>query len=276
MPECLKQIRVKKRGSFFDVPCGKCNFCLQNRRKQVSYRLQKELLYHDNADFLTLTYSDENLTYADDDFGNTYPVLVKDEFQRFMKRLRKAQKLVSDDKLKYYAVGEYGAKTSRPHYHLLLFSCAPSVVCDVDSIWKLGRSHRGGVTLDSVDYVVSYIVEKEEQRHFVVPPFALMSKGLGKQYLLDNEEYFRSRDVVVNGRGYRQAVPRYYRDLLKNKPKFGSSVVSRKKLVEMDEKYNEEVEKLDRKGYENSVAYLEERRKYNHDRIKSKYDRKTF
>lgn len=45
----------------------------------------------------------------------------KREIQLFLKRLRKQLKRYTDEKIRYYAVGEYGPTTFRGHYHLELF-----------------------------------------------------------------------------------------------------------------------------------------------------------
>lgn len=57
-----------------------------------------------NASFVTLTYDNDSLP---GDSG-----LHKEDFQRFMKRLRK----YSGYDLKYFACGEYGGRFKRPHY----------------------------------------------------------------------------------------------------------------------------------------------------------------
>lgn len=56
------------------------------------------------------------------------PVLNKHDVQNFIKRLRKyiyGKSKESTQVLRYYAVGEYGESTFRPHYHLLLFCDTP-------------------------------------------------------------------------------------------------------------------------------------------------------
>lgn len=54
------------------------------------------------------------------------PLLYYPDFQRFMKRLRKLLtkkfgKNNEETKVRYYAIGEYGTSSYRPHWHLLLF-----------------------------------------------------------------------------------------------------------------------------------------------------------
>ena len=50
------------------------------------------------------------------------PYLRKTDLQLFLKRLRYyVTKRLPKEKVRYYAVGEYGPVHFRPHYHLLLF-----------------------------------------------------------------------------------------------------------------------------------------------------------
>jgi len=68
-----------------------------------------ELREHSENLFITLTYSDENLPAKSS--------LKKKHLQLFLKKLRKRLK----SKIRYFAVGEYGDRKGRPHYHLILF-----------------------------------------------------------------------------------------------------------------------------------------------------------
>jgi hypothetical protein len=75
-----------------------------------------ETAQHTENAFVTLTYSDENLP-AD---GSLQP----SDLQKWLKRLRKR---IDPTRVRYYAVGEYGDTSWRPHYHVGLFgfpSCA--------------------------------------------------------------------------------------------------------------------------------------------------------
>ena len=121
------------------VPCGKCNFCLESRRAEWSFRLRQELKVSTSAHFLTLTYEDQKLPRTADGLGT----LLKSDLQKFFKRLRKE----SVNKLRYYAVGEYGTNTERPHYHALLFNCENKVLEEtLVTVWSLGQVQIGTVT----------------------------------------------------------------------------------------------------------------------------------
>jgi len=82
----------------------------------MTHRIILEMAqYQDNA-FLTLTYAEEHLPK-----GGT---LEPRHLQLFFKKLRK---IVEPTRIRFFAVGEYGTRTKRPHYHCALFnypSCA--------------------------------------------------------------------------------------------------------------------------------------------------------
>lgn len=58
-------------------------------------------------------------------------MLSKIDLQLFLKRFRKQLSKFSNEKIRYYAVGEYGPQTFRPHYHLLFFSNEEATSCRV-------------------------------------------------------------------------------------------------------------------------------------------------
>lgn len=100
-----------------------------------------------------------------------------------MKKLRKAN---PDHKLKYYLCGEYGGKTFRPHYHLILFD---AVLPTIQKAWEHGSIHYGAVSGASIGYTLKYMAKPGKiplhQNDDRVPEFSLMSKGLGKNYLTE-------------------------------------------------------------------------------------------
>lgn len=124
-------------------------------------------LHTDNA-FVTLTYSEENLPYVD---TSSLATLRPKDLQDWLKRFRKA---IQPAKIRYYAVGEYGDRSERPHYHAALFgfpSCRRgrtdhrrAVCCDVCELVKKTWGH-GGVDLgllerSSAQYVAGYVTKK--------------------------------------------------------------------------------------------------------------------
>ena len=72
------------------------------------------------------------------------PYLRKTDLQLFLKRFRYyVTKRLPKEKVRYYAVGEYGPVHFRPHYHLLLFLNSKEVlqICSkaVSEAWPFGR-----------------------------------------------------------------------------------------------------------------------------------------
>lgn len=105
------------------IPCGRCDGCRLSYSKQWANRCMMELESHDSAYFVTLTYNDHFVPqsdYIDRSTGEQCISLTlrKKDFQNFMKRLRFA---FPDDRIRFFASGEYGDTTWRPHYHAIIF-----------------------------------------------------------------------------------------------------------------------------------------------------------
>lgn len=221
------------------VPCGRCVDCLESRRAEWTLRIEEELKQHIDAQFITLTYSDENLTY-----GEKWPTLYKPDFQAFMKRLRtNVDRSDYPSKLRFYAIGEYGTTTLRPHYHVILFGLSRRLIEQniIEKSWQLGHIHVGNVQRGSIHYVTKYHVNKG-----IYPPgsergFALMSRrpAIGANYLKSNGHLHNSIDKAYYQDGnYRKKLPRYYREKLFTK-------AQRKLIAEKSEKLA--IEKMEEK-----------------------------
>ncbi|WMC01504.1 replication initiator protein [Microvirus D_HF4_371] len=76
-------------------------------------------LYQDNS-FITLTYTDDSMpNLSSDGCYENIPTLDPADLRNFIKRLR--HQYHKQKGMRYFAVGEYGTKTFRPHYHAGLF-----------------------------------------------------------------------------------------------------------------------------------------------------------
>ena len=115
---CIKPLTLEGRG---EVGCGQCRNCRINRRREWVGRMILEAKEHLFSSFVTLTYDDEHMPKD----GS----LCKKHLQQFIRRLRKA---LYPRKIRYYAVGEYGDKSWRPHYHLIVFGLSPDETSDRD------------------------------------------------------------------------------------------------------------------------------------------------
>lgn len=84
-------------------------------------------LYKNNY-FITLTYDDDHVPYkyVGDENGEAIKIneLIRRDLTLFLKKLRiDYQRKNNHIGIRYYASGEYGDRTYRPHFHILLFNC---------------------------------------------------------------------------------------------------------------------------------------------------------
>lgn len=211
--ECLFPKYLHQRE--ITVPCGKCGFCLATRRSDWSQRLNVEWRHAPYSSFVTLTYANPKLRF-DNVLGVPKPQLVKADLQKWFKRVRKL-----GYRFRYYAVGEYGSQTYRPHYHVLLFGNVPEQV--IRQTWDNGTVHIGRVTQASVGYCCKYIINSKvsEMIGGREKPFAVMSRkpGIGAQYLTDAMKAWHKSDrknyMIVDGQ--KRHLPRYYKEKIFSK-----------------------------------------------------------
>jgi len=205
---CDTPIWVEPADEPIQVPCGKCLTCLSNKRKDWSIRIMNEHRHSMGSMFVTLTYNDR---YIPDDAQ-----LRKEDLQKYFKRLRKQL----GQRIRYYAVGEYGTKRARPHYHILLFNVSTQDETKIRNAWSLegdplGIVHIGAVNSASIVYCLKYVVQPEQKKH-KVRPFALMSRsyGIGGMYLTDAVcDWHRTTEanyMRVDGKYAR--LPRFYKE----------------------------------------------------------------
>lgn len=233
MARCISPVYVRQEKGGIFAPCGRCIECLKTKQGDWSFRLKKELKGAKTAYFITLTYNDE---YQPRD-GN----LKKEHLQNFFKRLR----YYNEMNFKYYAVGEYGSETYRPHYHAIIFNLQD--VNTIEKAWKkegnqIGFVHVGTVTSDSIAYVTKYIINKDvytEKNWIHQLPFAVMSKNLGLSYIRENWKWHKSelKNYVMDN-GYKKHMPRYYADKIfsfKDKQKIADVNINRLSTKEAEE-----------------------------------------
>lgn len=173
------------------------------KRADWSFRLTQEWKVSKSAMFVTLTYDRLNLKKANFQ-------LQKEHIQLFMKRVRKHAKHI---RIRYYAVGEYGTQTKRPHYHVILFNANETIV---RKSWDRGIIHIGHVNEASIAYTLKYVVQPEAKIQGLNKPFALMSRGygIGAHYLTHEMiDWHRSGDknyTLIHGE--KKALPRFYKE----------------------------------------------------------------
>ncbi len=222
------------------LPCSQCIGCRIDRSKQWALRCVHEASLYSYNCFITLTFNEENL--------NEFGTLVKADFQRFMKRLRKKFKgmeaVNGKYPIRYFHCGEYGAEMGRPHHHACLFNFDFDdkqlwkevkgnklyVSEDLQRLWPFGYCLIGEVTFQSAAYVARYITKKvtgdravEHYRRInketgecyqLEPEYITMSRrpGIAKSWYEQYKEDVYPKDFVTVG-GKKFKPPKYYDEI---------------------------------------------------------------
>lgn len=136
---------------------------------------------------------------------NRIPYVCNRDLDLFLKRLRS---YYPDEKLRYYAVSEYGPTTYRPHWHLLLFSDSDrfsETVCEnVSKAWSYGRCDaslsRGFAAPYVASYVNSFVALPDfyTQMPKVVRPKSFHSIGFTESNLFPREVRITEIDEVAD------------------------------------------------------------------------------
>lgn len=204
---------------YIEIPCGKCIGCRLQQSREWATRIMLEAQDHDESWFVTLTYDDEHvpeiefLKDVDSETGELLDsgrllTLCKRDLQLFNKRLRKH---FCDDKIRFFACGEYGETTARPHYHSIYFGLhikdlqffKMSKLGDkyftsetLTRLWGKGHVLLAQVTWESAAYVARYVTKKltgDAAKYWyddigLTAPFTVMSRrpGIASRYFDEN------------------------------------------------------------------------------------------
>lgn len=251
---CLTPIVIKKKNTkdSIPVPCGSCPECRARRASAWSFRLMQEYKVSENAHFITLTYDTNHVPISKNGFMD----LSRRDLQLFFKRLRKSvsskisvlqkangSRIGASRPIRYYAVGEYGGRTKRPHYHIILFNAE---LKHIQPAWNLGSVHYGEVTIASVGYTLKYIskpgqipMHRNDDR---TREFSLMSKGLGLNYVTEKIKNWHNkapeRMYLTTEDNKKICMPRYYKEKIYHPEKqkaFGA--IARIEAIKKQEKH---------------------------------------
>lgn len=217
--QCLTPIRV--RGSTL-VPCGKCSICRQNYRNMWIARLNAEFYVSKYAFFITLTYNQDYEKFKEYVDINTGEVINKQyspvrDVQLFLKKLRK----IYPEKIRYFVVSEYGEKTLRPHWHMLLFLNdleleRKQFYDNVKNTWANGTVHFGDCQPASITYCTKYLLKSSRLPFGINDTKMLCSRrpAIGSGYILTRKDFAIERknftQLHMYGKVY--ALPRLFRD----------------------------------------------------------------
>lgn len=223
---------------YIEIPCGHCVGCRIQYSRQWADRCMLEAKYHDSNYFITLTYNNDHVhhcEWSNDETGEcgTSLTLKKRDLQLFWKRLRKN----TSQNIRYYACGEYGDKSMRPHYHAIVFGLRLDDLKPykktklgytlytsetLNKCWSNGYVIVADVTWQSCAYVSRYVMKKRNgktaqffQSFNMEPEFVLMSRrpGIAKLYYDDHKDEIYSTDELIYSTdlgGVKSRPPKYF------------------------------------------------------------------
>lgn len=217
------------------IPCGCCIGCRLDYSRQWANRCYLESLGSEHTYFITLTYDDENVPIGKN--GNN--TLRPDDLKKFLKDLRAYYKYHYNlDNIRFFACGEYGDMSLRPHYHLICFNLPiydldPNFIYEengkkyitqhvengyiyyysdiIHKIWNKGNILIGEATWQSMAYVARYVTKKIKGKDAEVydalgieSEFVRMSRmpGIGEAYFKEHykEIYLNDNIIIFNGK----------------------------------------------------------------------------
>lgn len=236
--ECVLDRNGKLVTESIDIPCGHCVGCLLHRSKEWADRCMLEAKYHEQNSFITLTYDDEHikqLYHLDDSdklIDKDFYSLNKRHLQLFFKRLRER---LSPIKIRYFACGEYGSRSFRPHYHAIIFGYDFSsdrtyykrnfngdILYNsplLSDCWPYGYSVIADVSWNTCAYVSRYCLKKRNNDISPMlnslgldPEYVVMSRrpGIARQYYDDNARNIYRTDSIVLDKGKICKPPKYF------------------------------------------------------------------
>ena len=213
-----------------NLPCGQCIGCRLSRSRDWAMRCVHEASLHERNCFITLTYNDDNIVWSPVTGEQT---LFKKHLQDFLKRLRRR---IEPCKVRFFACGEYGDTTHRPHYHAILFGYDfPDKVLYKQSldgfnywtseflneVWGHGYCTVCNVSFETCAYVARYVMKKangelaKDKYEGIQPEFVNMSRrpGISREWFEKyTSDVYPYDEVIIHSNGKtRKLKPcRYY------------------------------------------------------------------
>lgn len=239
------------------IPCGKCYGCRLDYSRRWADRMMLELETAGKGIFVTLTYDNDHVPVKFDEESGEFVGLQLDkrDCQLFMKNLRRdfdGHDGRDPIKVRFFAAGEYGSQTYRPHMHLIIFGLGLDdfaikipygknelgqkyyTLPELEKCWYdfsddppslKGRVLVSDVSWETCAYVARYVLKKaagfDAEALDLTPEFTLMSRrpGIGAQYLEEHPDCLDYENIVIETQSgsKRIQIPKYFLNKLKSK-----------------------------------------------------------
>jgi hypothetical protein len=188
---CIQPVSIPEVGM---AACRYCWQCQNNRVNDLVGRCIAEKQVSTATVAVTLTYREDKPNSA---------VLVYSDFQRFMKRLRKAKYDV-----RYIVAGEYGSRKGRAHWHAILFFRGKSPEVHINSridweYWPEGFSYFQAPDYGGFRYVLKYVLKDQSGQRAFRNHLAMSKKPpLGHDYFVNLARHHVERGLAPQGGFY--------------------------------------------------------------------------
>lgn len=224
----MSQTCKDRKDDFIEIPCNRCIDCRLKRSREWANRCMMELAFYEPSEcwFVTLTYDDAHIMTYGNDIDVFDHTLMKKDLQDFWKRLRihAVRNESCNRKIRYFACGEYGDKTFRPHYHAIIYGI-PWIDINswemsksgnklfrspiLEKIWSNGIVCVSPVTWNTCAYTARYTMKKSNGRDNdfyldigLEPEFLTMSRrpGIARDYYeLHKDHIYEFDEIILKG-----------------------------------------------------------------------------
>ncbi len=206
-----------ERVLYVPIGCSKCMECKKQKATQWKVRLQEDIKVNKHAQFVTYTFSENELQKLDNEVKklsgyNRDNEICRLAIRRYTERWRKKH----GKTLRHWLVTELGStNTERVHIHGIVWSQNKE---DIVNIWKYGGVYIGQyVNEKTINYIVKY-VNKIDKYHKEYNSKIFTSKGIGKNYMKRRDKErnkYRKGETIETYKtlsGTELALPTYYRN----------------------------------------------------------------
>lgn len=223
MAECYNKIILKDKN--IEVECGKCLNCLNNKKKEKALRFIQEMNNYKFKLFITLTMDEIQATRS----KSGLTTVDKNMFTLYIKKLQYWEKkynmkINKDNAMKYISCGEYGEKTERAHYHIVLLTNA-FIHHKIKTLWKLGHVEMEAVKDVRAVYYTAGYTDKKIKTYFRDKykkdlddreiAFLKVSRGNGKKYIEKRVAEIKPDTYYIESFNGKNKIPTYYKVKLK-------------------------------------------------------------
>lgn len=198
---CTSPLRINGQfqGDFKMAQCRKCDECIAARKRHWIGRMLAEEQTSVKTWFATFTYAGG--------YGNEKAYWLQySDLQKTIKRMRRA-----GHRFKYVAVGEYGTKLSRAHWHVIFYWKSEPPVVEMDKriqwkYWEMGATQiefprsQQGAAVYLMDYLNKTNLRKNVMKYSKNP-------ALGQEYLLERARHHARTGVALFANGDNFTVP---------------------------------------------------------------------